>query len=465
MRRLPTACLLVLSACPGKHHDMSSSVTQAACATPVRESVLPPEMVQDLGTLQVGDLAEFVVTAGTASFFIFSQEVDGSAVDNFSIVSGGKSFTIPNSVVPTNLRSPSGILYYDDFASLPTDTSGLLAFDAGWRPVSEALPVPNTSGALRQVEQAGEVEPGVWTFTVNDWARECLSISECTGGSTSGKYRVHVVTRPGYVPSSGGGTLDLEVYLATDETGVLPNAVAAEGSSRVARWILAISQFLGNAGITVGQVSFHDVAPEVKSRYAPNGTVDLTNAGDPCSDLNQLFTAAVAPKRAVHLFLAEDLVEPSATNDGRHIAGVDGSIPGPSGFPGTVYGGAIVGLFGELDFGSCTGATDLASCGPDFLGYVAAHEIGHWLGLYHPTEQDGAFFDPISDTARCPCSSCGGTSCGTSNAYVLPSQCTGVSSSCGGGRNLMFWFLDENISTGELSVDQSQIVSLNPAVQ
>src|SRR6266542_2286683 len=229
MRRLPTACLLVLSACPGKHHDMSSSVTQAACATPVRESVLPPEMVQDLGTLQVGDLAEFVVTAGTASFFIFSQEVDGSAVDNFSIVSGGKSFTIPNSVVPTNLRSPSGILYYDDFASLPTDTSGLLAFDAWWRPVSEALPVPNTSGALRQVEQAGEVEPGVWTFTVNDWARECLSSAECTGG----------------------GPLDLQVYPAPAEPGVLPNAVAAEGSPPVARCILAISQFLGNAGITV----------------------------------------------------------------------------------------------------------------------------------------------------------------------------------------------------------------------
>src|SRR6266496_3814318 len=98
MRRLPTVCLLVLSACPGKHHD-SSSPPQAACVTPVRESVLPPEMVQDLGTFRVGEDAMFVVTTGTSSFFIFSQEVDGSAVDNISIVSGGKSFIIPNSVV------------------------------------------------------------------------------------------------------------------------------------------------------------------------------------------------------------------------------------------------------------------------------------------------------------------------------------------------------------------------------
>src|SRR6266496_1892993 len=116
MRRLSTACLLVLSACPGKHHDSSSSVTQAACATPVRESVLG-DMVQDLQTLQVGDLAEFVVTAGTASFFIFSQEVDGSAPDTV-FVDERPDFVgnIPNAVVPTDLRDPDGTLWFDDVA-------------------------------------------------------------------------------------------------------------------------------------------------------------------------------------------------------------------------------------------------------------------------------------------------------------------------------------------------------------
>jgi len=469
MRRLPTACLLVLAACPGKHHN-SSPVTHPACATPVRESVLPPDMVQDLGTLQVGTDATFVVTTGTASFFIFSQEVDGSAPDTV-FVSEPPDFigNIPNAVVPTNLVDPDGTPWYDDLdqwskLSSAIDGSGstFLAYEVSAQSVSEAFPVPNTSGALAKIASDVGLKTGTWRFTVNDWSSQC-PFTGCVDGNTSSRYRVQVVTRA----ASGQPTLDLEVYLATDPMSPLATALAADAHPQVARWKDGLAHYLLNAGITLGTVHFNDLAQDVKDAYAPNGTVDITDGG-PCGNLSQLFTSATVPNRAVHVFLAEEILAPTGSSPDAVVVGVDGSIPGPSGFPGTINGGAIVGLFGEFGHeatkGACgTTAVPNLACGTDILAYIAAHEIGHWLGLYHPTEQDGAFFDPISDTDRCPCSPCGGSSCGTSDAFVLASQCR-ASSSCGGGANLMFWLLDD-FSTGEVSIDQGKIAQLNPAVR
>ena len=155
----------------------------------------------------------------------------------------------------------------------------------------------------------------------------------------------------------------------------------------------------------------------------------------------------------------EELV--SDPQGGAIAVGVDGSIPGPSGFPGTVFGGAAVGLFGELGVGSCseTGPPNLSACGTDRIAYVAAHEVGHWLGLYHTTEATGDFFDPLSDTPRCPRSTC------APGAQVVSGAACTASASCGGGSNLMFWLLDVARSTGELSRDQAQLVRLNPAVR
>ena len=62
------------------------------------------------------------------------------------------------------------------------------------------------------------------------------------------------------------------------------------------------------------------------------------------------------------------------------------AVPGPM-LDGTRVSGVMV----DYDFG------DAAA-----VGQVAAHEVGHYLGLFHTAESDGVTFDIIDDTLECP---------------------------------------------------------------
>ena len=105
------------------------------------------------------------------------------------------------------------------------------------------------------------------------------------------------------------------------------------------------------------------------------------------------------------------------------------------------------------------------------VAYIAAHEGGHFLGLYHLTESTGQNFDPLTDTPTCKCESCvapssqPGCGKGATPPLVGASECAGTQSSCAGGQYLMFWQLNPQVSQAQISPQQAQLMRLNPVVQ
>jgi hypothetical protein len=426
------------------------------CVLPVQAAVGIPASVSVVAHATgaaVGSTLPFSVPAGATALSVVAQEVNGSVPDSFTYA--GR--TIPNYVAPTDVAYGAKVIY-DDAAipypvSEPNAYANLLAYAAGSAVGAGAFTLPNTSRGLDDLLAAGALPSGPWSLTVGDWSWEFT-------GATTGAYDVTVLASTAPVPQSGA--LDVAVYLVT--TGTLTAADAANDPGFV-RWAQSYRAFLARLGVCVGAIRVYDVPQWAKDRWH---TVNIDLSG-PCDPQAQLFTLA-QPVNAVHLFFVDDLTSKDV-GAGQVIAGIDGTVPGPSLFPGIVSSGAAVAIGADLGAGTCNpdGTIDTARCGSDSLALVSAHETGHWLGLYHTTEQHGESFDPLRDTPACPCSQCAGASrtrCGTSSApQVLTSQCTSDGGTCGGGSNLMFWLQTDGISAGVVTPEQGAVARLNPAVR
>jgi len=219
--------------------------------------------------------------------------------------------------------------------------------------------------------------------------------------------------------------------------------------------VATLSSLFAAAGICVGEVTFLDVPDWVRADYATG--IDATKLG-PCDALAQLCTLS-RPSTAIPIFLVDAIGGSGGT---LRTVGIDGAIPGPGTIGGTVVSGAVVNA-SDVGAGTCTSSIDLAACGSDATAAVVAHEVGHYLGLYHTTESGGTIFDALSDTPTCACSQCVPpayrASCGA-GATVGASDCS-VGGACAGASNLMFWLA----GGGELTAQQGQLMRANPATR
>jgi hypothetical protein len=416
----------------------------------------------------VGDMVTFTVPPGTASVSIVQQ----ATVANLTVTYKGQ--VIDNAAVPAVVFKPDNSRAYDDndpaFGSTASpdggsDPSGLYTLYGGDTPTIGAFTFPNTAASL----DAG-VPPGSWRFQVNDYAYECAQGIGCSdGGATTNTYDVTVLAKGA---NAGAPTLDLAFYIIADMTtnrGLPLNETNAPNDLSVRRMIDSFKTFYSAGGINIGTVTFHDVSGADRARFGTHINADSTG---PCDELDQMFTlSSQHSENTLNLFLVQSIT--SKNQGGGSVVGIDGTIPGPASFAGTVHSGAAVSIADLFaNAGNCFGAPDL-SCGADEVAFIAAHEAGHFLGLFHTTEQDGRDFDPLTDTGKCPCLSCASSTdlpnCSTGGTadkpiFLKAVQCSGGNASCAGGQNLMFWQLQAPISQGKITAQQAAVMALNPVV-
>jgi hypothetical protein len=464
------ASALLLAACS---HDSKSAAPPDSCSTlpAPAASALPAAQVIELGTHRVGDNVSFTVPAGTGSISIVEQAV--GAVPLLTVFNNsGTAQVVDNSAVPRFVFFPDGGTAYDDFnfpspgADKTIDPSGSYIEYSQDTPVASAFTFPNTAVSLAQGVAAGS-----WSFIVSDFAHECSETTCFDGGTDLDEYDVKVLLRPLQV----GANLDVNFYIVgavTNPAGVALTAASAANDARVQRMVFTLTSLYAVAGITIGTPKFFDVTAAQRSTYEHIVVSGDSSGQGPCEQLDQMFVISSAnPGVTMNLFLVSDLVDTSATGNDT-LVGIDGTIPGLSSFSGTVHSGAAVSL-ADLYAGICTtgGTLNLRGCGADEVAYIAAHETGHFLGLFHTSEMNGDLVDPLDDTGKCICTACAASTanCGKTDgsAPVLePANCVGsATSSCTGATNLMFWSIDHTISAGLLSSEQSQVMLLNPLIQ
>lgn len=213
--------------------------------------------------------------------------------------------------------------------------------------------LPTTEAAAFLVPNSPKVvlKPGTYTFRI---------------GSDAETDTVRVTVLRYQNPTRlSAGKLALNIFL-TGVGGV--NAADAEASTVYSKMLSDFRNIYSQAGITVDSVRFYDLPTTFQ-------VVQTRSGGD--DDLSKLFRQSSIAEPGVNVFIVRTL--PAG------ILGIAGGIPGPA----TINGSASSGIAVRWN-GTSSGT---------YLGAVVAHEVGHFLGLFHSTEQDGSD-DYLDDTAH-----------------------------------------------------------------
>ena len=206
-----------------------------------------------------------------------------------------------------------------------------------------------------------QLESGTHTYTINTNDDEiCYYVVENTG-----------------TPSS----IDVNIYLVD-----LPNVTASSAATdtNLTQMINRVDALYNQVGISLGEVRYYDVPAEAAQNY---GVIQSE------SDVSNLVSYSDAPGPSAddavsaNVFIVRQFAMGGAL-------GISLGIPGIVGLHGSGISG--VALTGEY-----LGRNLQSGNGNWYTANIFAHELGHYLGLFHTSEQNGQMHDPVSDTPEC----------------------------------------------------------------
>jgi hypothetical protein len=206
------------------------------------------------------------------------------------------------------------------------------------------------------------------------WTPVLFPPDETTAFDDTVEWTAHVKLDPG---GAVAGRLAANLFFV----GCGVNAGSAPGSTRFQNALDEWERIYASAGITVGDYTYTDITGSAATSYS------TVNYGDDIDNGEVGLLMALSAGRsehAVNVFFVHDF-------SGYGLLGVAGGIPGPPAVHGTTHSAVLVNLDGAWDWGGA------------FIGQVIAHEVGHYLGLFHSTENPDSGWmyggDPLADTS------------------------------------------------------------------
>ncbi len=362
------------------------------------------------------------VPAGSSKWITIPDiDASGGAVNELVLDSDGPIYA-------RALKSEN-TLFYDYDA-----TTGVVTY-------SDGLPFPVwpycMGVSMYENKTAGLILPLLYTVA-DSFPSGSYKLKIENPGSSDVTVRISLARKTDTDFSTGSLAVNLFIYnslISGTENSVIPSEAEAQNVKQY------MSGIFSQAGVTMDSMTVTFVDDPDASQ--------LSTESDMVAFFEKVSRETAGRTDAgINCFLVPDL--PAG------ILGMDGAIPGPAFIHGTSASGVIAQI---KSYGFAVDGYTVHDTDQRFLAKILAHEIGHYLGLFHTSESDGQTHDPVDDTPECPSSS------DTDGDGVVSGQeCRGT-----GSEYLMFWTVDIGLlSSGDfqtlLSPHEGEAVNTHPSV-
>ena len=238
-----------------------------------------------------------------------------------------------------------------------------------------AAQLPGAFGGLAPNNPNARVDPGTHRFRVgrvNMNAMGALYNPELANTNPN-EVRVTVYANVVHDEVPTQGKLDLNLFFSGANGWT---ASSAPGDASFQQMMTRIDQIYDQVGIEIGEVQYYDIDPAFR-------IIEDMMSG--VGDMAEMFAeSSRAELDGPSVFFVNEL-RSGGGGGGGMVLGISGGIPGPMFANGSPAGGVAIATQSSQQLGA------------PGIAPVTAHELGHYLGLFHTTEQFG-FHDPLPDT-------------------------------------------------------------------